>query len=337
MFLKCEAVFTTKSSIPDLVHPSPPCSSFNPGREEPGPVSDASEPAGAYVKVVASQYSQFDGACDERQADENVGPQKSSSAENKMSPQKSSSSGRPSLHRTISNTSKKAIEKDKELTTHVTEPLQNKLRGGSPFRPSAQGFPTKQPKQTANANTIERIAAGESLNSRSVHAASSALKLTEENIKGLTPGTRPVSQASEHSFGSLVVNLPGDRPSKPRKPQTPYSFAQYAGGGSLEAMHCYQNEDNGALQQVDAAGFPHKIPAPSDATDLQSHGAQPSWDRKISALQESVGVALSDLTNVSNTKRKEVDDEGKAQLGRTQVERGGNKDVKDAGKDDVQS
>ena len=271
MLLKGRTVFTTESSMPDLVQPSPPYSPFKSEHEESTSASNTSEPSGGYARVTTLQYAQFDGACDERPTDEKVTPGKKSSAENK-----------PSLHRTISNTGKKAIEKVKELTTHVAEDLQSfKFRAVSPYRAlvprSQEVSPSKQTKQTANARNLKRINAEESLNDLRVKAASSALKLTEENIKGLAPDTRPVSHASQHSFGSLVVNLPGDRPPK-IKPVTPNAFAHYAGRQSPEAMQSCETKDNQATQQVDKAEFPHKMSAPSDATDLQSTVDQPSLD-----------------------------------------------------------
>jgi hypothetical protein len=271
MLLKGRTVFTTESSMPDHVQPSPPYSPFKSEHEESTSASNTSEPSSAYVKIVALQYAQFDGACDERPTEEKVTPRENSSAEN-----------RPRLHRTISNTGKKAIEKVKELTTHVAEDLQSfKFRAVSPYRAlaprSQEVSPSKQTKQTANARNLKRINSEESLNSLRVKAASSALKLTEENIKGLAPDARPVSHASEHSFGSLVVNLPGDRPPK-IKTVTSNPFAHHAGRQSLEAMQSYETNENKATRQADNAGFPHKMSAPSDATDLQSPVDQPSLD-----------------------------------------------------------
>jgi hypothetical protein len=302
--------------MPDLVEPSPPYGpfgSFGPEDEVASPTSNTSEPSGLHVRLFKVEYAQLDGACDERPADENkVSPRRGSSLENKVTPRKSSrSDNRPGLHRKISNIGKEAIDKVKGLTIHVAEDLQTlKSRAVSPFRGPAQRTeelsPSRQRKKTtADTKNIQGSDSRETPNSLPVNAASPGLNLTEENIKGLAQDTpRPVSHASEHSFGSLVVNLPGDRPPKPRKPVTSNPFAQYAGRQSLEAMQNRDVEYNEGNLQADSSVANYEISTTSDATELPSKGDRASLDRRCPALQEgkkSDGFGLSDVTNVSKT------------------------------------
>jgi hypothetical protein len=259
------------------------------------------------------EYAQLDGSCDERPVDENkVSPRKSSSSENKVTPRKSSSSdNRPSLHRKISHIGKEAIEKVRDLTIHVAEDLQTlKLRAVSPFRGPAQRAeelsPSKQGKKiAADTKDIQGSDSRETPNSLSVNAASLALNLTEENIKGLAQDTpRPVSHTSEHSFGSLVVNLPGDRPPKPRKPVTSNPYAQYAGPQSLGVMQKRDVEYNQGLLQENSAVSNRETSTNSDASELPSKGDRASLDRRCPALQEgkySDGLRPSNITNLSKT------------------------------------
>jgi hypothetical protein len=283
--------------MPDLAEPSPPYSvfrSFRPEDEVTNSTSNTSEPSSPHVRVFRVEYAQLDGACDERPADEiKVSPRKNSSSENKATPRKSSSSdNRPGLHRKISNIGKEAIEKVKGLTIHVAEDLQTlKLRAVSPFRGPAQRAeelsPSRQGKKTAaDTKNIQGSDSRETPNSPPINPASPALNLTEENIKGLAQDTlRPVSHASEHSFGSLVVNLPGDRPPKPRKPVTSNPFAQYAGRQGLDVMQKRDVEYNQGMLQENFAEANRETSTNSDATELPSKGDRASLDRRCPALQ----------------------------------------------------
>ena len=236
--------------MPDLAEPSPPCSPVR-FEEDSTPTSNTTEPSGAYVRVFRFEYSQLDGAGDENLADDNkVGQQKSSSSEGKDSPRKNNTSEiRPSIHRRISNMGKEAIEKVKGLTTYVAEDLQAlKSKASSPFRSPGQRTeelsPTKLRKKTAaNTKTAEESNSGDLPNGLQVNAAKSALSLTEERVKRLAQSNATtISHASENSFGSLEVNLPGDRPLKPRKLPTSNPFAQYAGRQSIETVqNCNAN------------------------------------------------------------------------------------------------
>lgn len=299
--------------MPDLAEPSPPCSPFRFEEAESTPTSNTSEPSGAYVRVFRFEYSQLDGAGDEQPAENNKdGQPKSSSSEGKDSPRKNSSSeNRPSIHRRISNMGKEAIEKVKELTIYVAEDLQAlKSKASSPFRSPSQRTdelsPTKLRKRiAADTKIMEESTLGDSLNSLKVNAAKSALSLTEERVKSLAQSnSTTVSHTSENSFGSLEVNLPGDRPLKPRKPPTSNPFAQYAGRQSIETMqNCNANQIETMLQENSAVAK-REASTTSDATDLQSNEDQTNLASKCRALPEgkkSDGSGLSDITNVGKT------------------------------------
>ncbi|KAE9363964.1 hypothetical protein N431DRAFT_119396 [Stipitochalara longipes BDJ] len=293
--------------MPDLVEPSPPYSPFRSENNESSQASNTSEPSGTYVRIVTLKYFQLDGACDESPADEEMSPRKRSSSEN-----------RPGIHRKISGIGKEAIGKVKDLTSQVAGDLQTKLKGVSPYRASPQrveqGSPSKQRKQSTDATCVEQTTL-DALNTFRGSAANSAFRLTEENIKGLVPGPRPVSHASENSFGSLVVNLPGDRPPKQRKSPTSNPLAQYAGRQSLDAMQDCDADYSKAKLQECSIGLQRKTSTASDATDLQSLRDDPNSDSKVPALQEArneSGAGPSDITNVGKTKAKKQDDESKA-------------------------
>jgi len=215
------------------------------------------------------EYAQLDGAGDERLVDEN-----------KVSPRKSGIVGenRPGPQRKISSMGKEAIERLKELTTHVAQDLKTvKLRGGSPYRASTsrteEVSPSKQRKKITGSKNIERIDSKDSFSSLRVNAASSALNLTEENIKGLArDNSRSTSQGSESSFGSLEVNLPeNSRATKSaRKRSNSNPFAVYAGQQSLEATQNHDTDDSEATLQEERAETQREEPTAPDATDLQS-------------------------------------------------------------------
>ncbi len=298
--------------MPDLAEPSPPCSPIR-SEEESTPTSNATEPSGGYIRVFRFEYSQLDGAGDEKPADNNkVGQQKSSNSEGKDSPRKNSSSeNRPSIHRRISNMGKEAIEKVKELTIYVAEDLQAlKSKASSPFRSSGHRTeelsPTKPRKRiAADTKIMEECNSGDSLNSLKVNAAKSALSLTEERVKGLAQSNATTfSHASENSFGSLEVNLPGDRPLKPRKPPTSNPFAQYASRQSIETMQSCEAKQIETMLQENAAMAKRKASTSSDATDLQSNEEQSNLAGKGCAWpkgKKSNGSGLADITNMGNT------------------------------------
>jgi hypothetical protein len=297
--------------VPDLVEPSSPYTPSKSEDEKYEVSSYVSNTSGPHFRVTREEYAQFDGACDEKPADESkVSERKSTSSEDKVSPRKSSSSEhRPSLHRKISNLGKGAIEKVKELTTHVAEDL--KLRAISPYRASGSRTeelsPSKQ-RKTTEAKNIDQGASQGSLNSLRVHAASSALDLTEENMKALAEnGKRTPSHASEKSFGSLVVNLPGDRPPKPKTPLSSNPFAQYAGRQSLDAMQDREADCSEATQEH-IYGIQRATPAASDAADLQNHA--------LPKAKKLIGAGLSDITNMpkpTKIKPKKQGDESSKQ------------------------
>lgn len=315
-------VFTIKSRMPDLDELSPPYSPFKSENEEPGPPSRISGPSGAFVKVATLQHTQLDGACGERPVDEKASQRKRSSSENKVCPRRSSTAeNRPSIHRKISNIGKEAIEKVKELTTNAVGDFPTfKLRGGSPYRVSSsqteQLSQTKLRKKATSAKKFDTITSTseESSNSLWVATASSALKLTEENIKGLARNRRSVSHTSVYSFGSMKVNLPGDRPPKSRKPPASNSFAQYADHQSLEAIQPHRPGDGKSGLQEEYDELPRQMSATSDATELQSNRDDPSkyFASQVASREgkNGGGAGLSDITNASKTKPKEQDDAG---------------------------
>jgi len=299
--------------MPDLDDTSSPDDPFRFEEAESTPTSNTSEPSGAYLRVFRFEYSQLDGAGDEKPADnKEVGQQKSSSSEGKDSPRKNSSSEtRPSIHRRISNMGKEAIEKVKELTTFVAEDLQAlKSKASSPFRSPGQRTvdlspPKLRKRIPAGTKIMEESNSGDSLNSLKVNAAKSALSLTEERVKGLAQSNATtVSHASENSFGSLEVNLPGDRPLKPRKAPTSNPFAQYAGRQSIETVQSCNANQIETILQGSSAMAKREASTTSDATDLQSNEEQTNTAGKCLALPEGKkndGSGLSDITNVGKT------------------------------------
>jgi len=241
---------------------SPPYSPFESEEAESSPQLRTPEPC---IKL---EYAQLDGAGDEKLVDEN-----------KVSPRTSGIVGenRPSPQRKISSMGKEAIGRLKELTTNVAQDLQTfKLRGGSPYRTARSRTeelsPGKQRKQITGSKNIKRIDSKDSFSSLQVNAASSALNLTEENIKGLAQGnSRIVSRGSESSFGSLEVNLPmNSRATKSaRKQPNSNPFAVYAGRLSLGVTK-NDTDDSEATLQEERAETQREEPTSPDATDLQS-------------------------------------------------------------------
>ncbi|KAN0104924.1 hypothetical protein V8E51_010669 [Hyaloscypha variabilis] len=316
--------------MPDLVEPSPPYSPFRPESEISSPAANTSEPSGTGVRIVTLPYAQNDGACDESPADDYVSPRK-----------RISSNSRPGIRRKMSDSGKVAIGKVKDLTSQVAGDLQMRLKGVSPSRASPQraeeGSPSRQRKPSADAN-FDASTSEVSPNTLRDNVASSPFRLTEENIKELGPEPRSVSRASENSFSSLVVNLAGERPQKPRKPPTCNPFAQYASRESIDAMQGRDTEYSKAKLQEGYVGLSPKMSRTSDATELQSLRDNPNSDGKCSALQgvkNGGGAGLPDITNVGKTKAKKQGDESKAQRQTIQVKRTENKDGMTAASGDL--
>ena len=115
--------------------------------------------------------------------------------------------------------------------------------------------------------------------------------LTEANIKGLeADAQRGPSRGSEHSFGSMNVNLPGPRaPKTASKPLN--AFAPYVSKQSLESTQNHDTVSEMTLQG-DSSAIPHKTSTASDATALPIHAGD--------ALQEAKGDARKDLTSTTN-------------------------------------
>ena len=203
--------------------------------------------------------------------------------------------------------------------------------GARDENPSDEAFSQVGRSSSADATCVERSTSEEGPSIHQGNASSWAYTSTqtEQNIKELIPEPQAVVHASENSFGSLVVNLPGDRSDTPRKPSTSNPFTQYAGRGSIDAMQ-NRNTDYSEAKLQEAYVSPLQITSTtSDATDLQSLREHRDSERKFSALQEATkgrGAGLSDITNVRKTKAKKQDDESKAQRRTSQTRRAENKD-----------
>jgi hypothetical protein len=281
------------------LHSSP----FKSANEESSPSPRSSD------TFVTAENVQFDGAGDERPVDEN-----------KVSPRKSSTTGeRPSPQRKISIMGKEAIEKVKELTTHVAKDLQTfKSKRGSPYRTSTIGpeepSPTKQRKKSSETTSLRRDFSEESLSSLRVHAASSALDLTEENIKVLAQNaSEKASEGSEHSFGSLEVNLPGSpQPLKPlMKPANSNPFAVYAGRQSLDETQNHDTNDSKATQLENFTESHLQESTASDAADTLMQVDHVSLAGTPSVVQEANAKAdnhseFTDITKVPTESKNEA-------------------------------
>jgi hypothetical protein len=250
------------------------------------------------------EQAQFDGACDERPVDENKDSQRKSSTigENRPSPQ-----------RKISAIGKEAIEKVKELTTHVAKDLQTfKSKCSSSYGTSTSRSeelsPTKQRKKSPETTELLRISSGESLSSLRVNAASSTLNLTEENIRSLAQNTsQRASEGSEYSFGSLEVNLPGNSHAMEvvRKPVSSNPFSVYAGRQSLDAtQNHYTNGSEATLREGFAETHRQQYPA-SGATDLPMHVDHDTLAGKLPALQEA-NAQRDGPTDMTKARRKRM-------------------------------
>jgi len=307
--------------MPDLVEPSPPYSPWRSGNEVSSPSHS-----------VRLQFGQLDGASNESISGKSISQEEKSSSEN-----------RPENYLVIEIMSMEGVERVKDM---IAGSLQTDPKGASPDRASLRGADesasSKQRKQSAHATSVERSLSEEGLSIQQGSASSSAFRSTqaEGNIKELVPEPRPVVHASENSFGSLVVNLQGDRPDTPRQPPTSNPFTQYAGRGSIDAMKARDTDYREAMLQEGFVGLQRKNSTTSDATDLQSLRDYPISERQFPALQETVkerGTGLSDITNVGKTKAKKQDDESKAQKRMSQTKRAENKDEMTAASGDMQT
>ena len=240
----------------------------------------------------ARSFGQFDGACDEES--DKMGVSKDDEVislshflkepeapveENTVSPSKSGEA-RPSALRRLSSFRKRGTDKVKELTSHVT-----KLRGASPSRsprkPREERFVMNAPEADPNARGRFQTEYQKPRNT-----------LTEANIKGLeADAQRGPSRGSEHSFGSMNVNLPGPRaPKTASKPLN--AFAPYVSKQSLESTQYPDTVSEMTPQGDSSATTLRKSSTVPDATALPIHAGD--------ALQEAKEDARKDLASTTD-------------------------------------
>jgi hypothetical protein len=130
--------------------------------------------------------AQFDGAGDEMEIDKKLTPQ-----------------------RKFSMMGKEAVGKVRGITSSLAKDLPTfKSKDRSPYTSGS----SKKHKWRCNGRDEDSTTSRDSFNSLQVNAASSFLKLTEENVKNYFANVNNIKPvASTESLSSLEVNLPGNR------------------------------------------------------------------------------------------------------------------------------